>query len=192
MSTPKGDGYPLATWIPAHADRFRVMASRNIRQIVLHCTDGGAVAAAVTARNAFGGPRYFENGVWKSQSAHYIVGRAGEVVQTVLHKDMAFHANNASTSTIGVEHNAREPQDKKLAGAQYLASARLVLWLCGRLGLPPTRDVIVGHSEADPVTSHSTCPQRVLNWDTYMAAIDHVQALDRGEMRMRLWGDDDV
>lgn len=187
-----GDGYPGATWIPAHSDRFAVKATRNIRQIVLHCTDGGQTAAAMTARNAFGGPRYFENGVWKAQSAHYIVGRSGEVVQCVRHKDMAYHANNASGWTIGVEHNARETKDKKLSGAQYLSSAKLIIWLCQRLGLPMNRATIVGHSEVDRATSHSMCPQRVLNWDTYMAAIDYMQALGRGEVRMRLWGDEDV
>lgn len=187
-----GDGYPGVKWIPAHTDRYAVKASRSIRQIVLHCTDGGQAAAEMTARNAFGGPKYFENGVWKAQSAHYIVGRSGEVVQTVLHKNMAYHANNVNAWTIGVEHNAREKKDTKLTGAQYLSSAKLIIWLCQRLGLALTRDVIVGHSEIDHVTSHSNCPQRVLNWETYMGAIVYMQARARGELPMRLWGDDDV
>jgi N-acetyl-anhydromuramyl-L-alanine amidase AmpD len=187
-----GDGFPDVLWIPAHPDRYRVRGSRVIEEIVLHCTDGVADKAEVTARNAFGVPKYFENGVWKAQASHYVVGRNGTLVQCVLHKDIAHHANAANEWTIGIEHNARAAKDKKLSAAQYLKSAELVVWLCKRLGLPPTRNYISGHSEVDPGTSHPDCPGRVLNWDTYMAAIDYVQQVARGRTPMRLWSDDDV
>jgi hypothetical protein len=41
-----------------------------------------------------------------------------------------------------------------------LASARLVAWLCKQRGLPATRDVIKGHAEADPDTTHADCPEK--------------------------------
>jgi N-acetyl-anhydromuramyl-L-alanine amidase AmpD len=187
-----GDGFPDALWIPAHSDRFRVEESRSIDTIVLHITDGGTDKAEVTAKNAFGGPKYLQNGVWKSQASHYVIGRDGTVVQCVLHKNAAHHAGSANAHSIGVEHNARAAKDKKLTAAQYLKSAELVLWLCRLYGISPTRAHIRGHSEVDHGTSHSHCPGRALKWDTYMAAIHHVQEVAKGRTPMRLWSDDDV
>jgi N-acetyl-anhydromuramyl-L-alanine amidase AmpD len=187
-----GDGFPGVLWIPAHRDRFDVRESRVIDEIVLHITEGGADKAEVTARNAFGGPKYLQNGKWMSQAAHYIVGRDGTVVQCVRHKDRAHHAGPANDWTIGIEHNTRTGKDNKLTGAQYLRSAELVLWLCQKLGIPVDRNNISGHSEVDPGTTHTSCPGRVLKWDTYMAAIWHMQEVQAGRTPMRLWGDDDV
>jgi N-acetyl-anhydromuramyl-L-alanine amidase AmpD len=186
------DGFPDTLWIPAHADRYSVRNSRVIEEIVLHITEGGTDKAEVTATNAFGGPKYLQNGKWKAQASHYIIGRDGKVVQCVQHKNIAHHAGPANEWTIGIEHNTRSGKDNKLTAAQYLKSAELVLWLCKKFGLPATRHFIVGHSEADPGTTHSSCPGRVLKWDTYMAAIEHVQALAEGRTPMRLWSDDQV
>jgi N-acetyl-anhydromuramyl-L-alanine amidase AmpD len=189
MST---DGFPGAIWIAAHADRYARRDTRIIEEIVLHITEGGTDKAEVTARNAFGIPKYLQNGKWKQQAAHYIIGRDGTVVQCVRHKDIAFHAGPANDWTIGIEHNTRSGTDKKLTAAQYLKSAELVLWLCNKLGLAANRYTISGHSEADPATTHSSCPGRVLKWDTYMAAIFHHQEVAQGRTPMRLWNDDDV
>ena len=186
------DGFPGAVWIPAHTDRYAKRDSRIIEEIVLHITEGGADKAEVTARNAFGGPKYLQNGKWMQQAAHYIVGRDGNVVQCVRHKDIAYHAGPANEWTIGIEHNTRSGKDTKLTAAQYLKSAELVVWLCSKFGLAPNRYNISGHSEADPSTTHRSCPGRVLKWDTYMAAIFHVQEVAQGRVPMRLWNDDDV
>jgi N-acetyl-anhydromuramyl-L-alanine amidase AmpD len=187
-----GNGFPGALWIPAHSDRYTVRASRVIEEIVLHITEGGTDKAEVTAHNAFGGPKYLQNGKWMVQAAHYIVGRDGTVVQCVRHKDIAHHAGPANEWTIGIEHNTRTGVDNKLTAAQYLKSAELVIWLGTQLGLPTNRNFISGHSEADPGTSHSGCPGRVLKWDTYMAAIEHHRAGAEGRPNMRLWNDEDV
>lgn len=186
------DGFPGVVWIPAHSDRYRVSNSRVIEEIVLHITEGGTDKAETTARNAFGIPKYLQNGKWKAQAAHYIVGRDGTVVQCVKHKDIAHHAGAANEWSIGIEHNTRAAMDTKLTAAQYLKSAELVSWICKMQGIPIDRNYIVGHSEADPGTTHSRCPGRVLNWETYMAAIDHVRAVGQGHTPMRLWNDDTV
>src|SRR5690606_15444144 len=111
---PMSDGFPGAVWIPAHSDRFTVRNTRVIEEIVLHITEGGTDKAEVTARNAFGGPKYLFNGVWKAQAAHYVVGRDGAIVQCVRHKDIAHHAGAANGWTIGIEHNTRTGKDNKL------------------------------------------------------------------------------
>ena len=170
MST---DGFHGAIWIPAHTDRYARKDSRVIDEIVLHITEGGTDKAEITAHNAFGGPKYLQGGKWMAQASHYVVGRDGTVVQCVRHKDIAFHAGPANDWTIGIEHNTRSGTDNKL-------------------GLAANRYTISGHSEADPATTHSSCPGRVLKWDTYMAAIFHHQEVAQGRTPMRLWNDDDV
>jgi N-acetyl-anhydromuramyl-L-alanine amidase AmpD len=183
-----GDGFPGVEWIPAHADRYAVRNSRTIDAIVLHCTDGKAVDARQTARNVFAMPKeVLSDGKVRAQSAHYIVGRDGTVVQCVRHKDIAYHANTENPTTIGIEHNARDPGDTTLTDIQYWKSAELVVWLGQKLGLPMDRWYIWGHSEIDPTTSHRTCPQRALDWDTYMQAIADVRAASQGQPSMRLW-----
>ena len=183
-----GDGFPGVEWIPAHADRHTVKASRIIDEIVLHITEGGAVDARVTARNVIAQPRLvLANGKVQAQSSHYVVGRDGTVVQCVRHKDIAYHANEANAHTIGIEHNVRANVDKNLTGIQYWRSAQLVVWLGQQLGVPMDRYYIMGHSEIDPTTTHSKCPQRALDWATYMRAIADVQAAAEGRVSMTLW-----
>lgn len=189
------DGFPGAIWIPAHTDRWSRRDSRTIDEIVLHITEGGTDNAEITAHNAFGGPRYLQGGVWMQQAAHYIVGRDGTVVQCVRHKDIAFHAGTANDWTIGIEHNTRSSKnnrDTKLTAAQYMKSAELVLWLCRMLGFAADRYHISGHSEVDPGTTHSSCPNRVLNWDLYMAALSDQQEIAQGRTPMRLWNDNEI
>lgn len=183
-----GDGFPGVEWIPAHKDRFSVKTSRKIDAIVLHVTDGKAVDARQTARNVFASPpEVGADGKLRQQSSHYIVGRDGTVVQCVHHKDIAFHVNAENPTTIGIEHNARDPTDTTLTDVQYWKSAQLVVWLGQQLGLPMDRWYIWGHAEIDPTTTHRDCPRRALDWDTYMKAIADVQALAQGRPSMRLW-----
>jgi N-acetyl-anhydromuramyl-L-alanine amidase AmpD len=158
-----------------------------IEEIVLHITEGGTDKAEVTAKNAFGIAKYLQNGKWKSQAAHYVIGRDGKIVQCVRHKDIAHHAGSANEWSIGIEHNTRAGKDNGLTDAQYLKSAQLVVWLGKLYGIPMDRNYIVGHSEADAGTSHSRCPQRALDWKTYMAAIHHVEETAQGRTPMRLW-----
>jgi N-acetyl-anhydromuramyl-L-alanine amidase AmpD len=187
-----GDGFPGVIWIPAHADRHQVKASRQIDAIVLHITEGRAVDARQTARNVFAQPRQLgADGKWRQQSCHYVVGRDGTVVQCVRHKDVAFHVNTENSYTIGIEHNTRSPEDTKLTGKQYWNSAKLVVWLGQVLGLPVSdRWYLQGHSEIDPNTTHKRCPQRCLDWDTYLRAIYDVRALEHGRVSMKLYDDE--
>lgn len=184
-----GDGFPDVVWIPAHTDRYAVKTFRQIDAVVLHITDGGAVDARQTARNVFAQPKQLgADGKWRQQSSHYIVGRDGTVVQCVRHKDVAFHANTENSYTIGIEHNARDPGDTTLTDIQYWKSAQLVVWLGKVLGLPVSdRWYLQGHSEIDPTTTHSRCPQRALDWPTYMLAMADVRAAAQGRPSMRLW-----
>ena len=161
--------YPDAEWIPADKKKYRKGHNRTVTKIVLHETSGGSVDARRTARYFGDAP---ENSDGRVASAHYVVGRDGTVMQCVKNCDIAYHANNANSYTIGIEHNARAGIDTDLTDIQYENSAKLVIWLSDVFRIPLTRDYIVGHSEEDKKTTHSQCPQRALDWDKYMEAIN--------------------
>ena len=166
--------YPLATeFVPAK--HFRETSGRTIERIVIHITDGQPDHNRTSA--------YFQNpdadGQTVYASAHYIVGRAGEVLQLVEHRHVAFHACSANSNSIGIEHCARSPKEWGRSDPgmlptpeQYLASARLVRFLCNQFGIPIDRNHILGHCEADPKTSHTDCPNGVWDWEVYMRLIE--------------------
>jgi hypothetical protein len=74
-------------------------SSRNgerIRRIVMHST---------TSRNVEGTIAWFQDP--RAQvSAHYIIGRDGEIYQMVRDSDKAWHAKGANADSIGIEHSA--------------------------------------------------------------------------------------
>ena len=170
--------YPQATrFAPAASTNFYARSSpRTINKIVIHITDGQPKIEGTIAW--FQTPNQMINGKKVYSSAHYVVGQNGEVVQMVRHQDMAYHASSANPDSIGIEHVARAPHEwgKKDPGfnptdAEYCASAALVHWLCNEFNLPMDRDHILGHSEADPKTTHTDCPNAVWDWDYYMGLV---------------------
>jgi N-acetyl-anhydromuramyl-L-alanine amidase AmpD len=167
--------YPQASrFEPANDANFRaVSGTRTINRIVIHITDGQPKITGTIA--------WFKDPSARV-SAHYIVGQDGEVVQMVKHNDIAWHARSANGDSIGIEHVARSPHewDRKLGHTdpgllptdqQYCGSAALVNWLCNQFNLPMDRTHVLGHSEADPKTTHTDCPNAVWDWDYYMGLV---------------------
>lgn len=171
--------YPNATrFSPAASVNYSPRsAPRTIEKVVIHITDGQSKINGTIG--------WFQNPNQKNSknktihtSAHYVVGQDGEVVQMVRNQDVAYHANAANPGSIGIEHVARAPHEfnKTDPGlyptdAQYCASAALVNWLCNQFNLPMDRDHIMGHSEADPKTTHTDCPNAVWDWDYFMPLV---------------------
>jgi V8-like Glu-specific endopeptidase/N-acetyl-anhydromuramyl-L-alanine amidase AmpD len=164
--------YPGASrFAPAHPSNYRkVRSQREIRQVVIHITDGGSRITGTIGwfqnpnqRNARNQPIHV--------SAHYVVGRDGEVVQMVRNNDIAWHANAANGHSIGIEHVANSTRRLLPTDDEYRGSARLVAWLCCQFGLPIDRTHVLGHSEADTHTTHTNCPNSVWDWDRYMAMV---------------------
>ena len=167
LDAPQPECEPASRFVPAHPKNYRhPSAARTIDQIVVHITDGGA--------NINGTISWFQNPA-SGVSAHYVVGQDGTVVQMVRHEDIAYHAHSANRHSIGIEHVARAPKGSKPAlnptPAQYCASAMLVRCLCNRYGIPMDRTHILGHSEADPATTHADCPNAVWDWAYYMGIV---------------------
>lgn len=178
LAAPTPD-YPGATrFVPAHARNFRVgrRAGAVIDRIVIHITAGGPRIDGTIG--------WFQDGVRIDRetgkragpsSAHYIVGRDGEVVQMVRDADTAYHASSANSRSIGIEHNANKPyrrnrRDLPPTMEQYQASAHLVAWLAAQYGIPLDRTHVIGHIEASPGDNHD-CPSSYWDWDTYMQCV---------------------
>lgn len=151
--------YPQAIWRPS--PNFRPGSPRRaVRRIVTHITDGTTSEGCLA---------WFESP--KSRvSAHFVIGRDGRVWQCVRLADVAWHAGRANADSVGIEHVATAKLP--CTPAQYRASAELQAWLCRRFGLPPERGaVLIGHSEADPRTSHTRCPAAGWDWQLFAAAL---------------------
>jgi N-acetyl-anhydromuramyl-L-alanine amidase AmpD len=120
--------------------------------IVIHITDGQPRTDRCVSR--------FQQAKTQA-SPHFVVGRAGEVVQLVKIEDRAWHDSGRNGVSVGIEHVARTPGELgpddaglPLTEEQLAASAALVAWLLGHLGLG--LDAVVGHY-TNPETSHHDC-----------------------------------
>ena len=121
-----------------------------ITGIVLHVMDG-----TLTGTDA-----WFANPKAKV-SAHYGVGRHGEIHQYVDEADTAWHAGDwgVNLSTIGIEHEGRQNGGTPYWAPtleQLLASVRLAASICHRHGIAPDPDTLLRHSEINP--DHALCP----------------------------------
>ncbi len=167
--------YPYAqSFSPAHPNNYTRgrKAGVAVDRVVIHIT-ASKNDYDKTVKNWFQNPEQRnKNNERVRVSAHYIVGRGGEVVQMVANGDTAHHANSANRRSIGIEHNATTSRDHAPTDAQYRSSAKLAVWLCSQLGIPADRTHILGHSEVDKKTTHTSCPNSVWDWDTYMGYVE--------------------
>ena len=146
-----------AEWVGAAAENFRKgRHGFEPRAIVVHIIVGSLGSAGLT----FHDPR-------ASVSAHYGVGKSGNVHQFVEETDTAFHAGivvrptwrlidpkvNPNFYTIGIEHEG-QPQDV-WPDEQYRASAALVREIAGRWKIPLDREHVIMHRE---IRASKTCP----------------------------------
>lgn len=116
--------------------------------VVIHIMDGTLV----------GTDSWFAN-TTSQVSAHYGIGKNGEVHQYVQENDAAWHAGrvdapvwklikpniNPNLYTIGIEHEGKP--DDVWTDAMKQSSATLIREICQRWQIPIDRDHIVGHFE---------------------------------------------
>lgn len=150
---------PLATWTPS--------PNHNARQpqlIVLHHTEQSSVAQSLrTLRTANSGGRV---------SAHYLVGRDGDIHQLVGDLDRAWHAGvgqwrgmgDLNSSSIGIEldNNGSAP----FPPAQMDALVALLADLCERLSIP--RTAVIAHADLAPARKRD--PSRHFPWQALAQA----------------------
>jgi len=131
---------------------------RKPEAIVIHISTG----SLASCDNWFADPQSYV-------SAHYCVGKAGQVHQYVDEKDTAYHAGtihqptaqliidngkaNPNHYTIGIEHEGKATDE--WTDAMYLASAELIAAICKRWQIPCDADHIIPHRA---IRSNKTCP----------------------------------
>lgn len=173
-------------------------SGQTIDRIVIHITDAPTTSSTVNHFSAAGA----------QASAHYLVGQDGEIVQFVSEADTAWHARGVNSRSIGIEHVAVKQggvtYPRPNGGSQtfpfmpptdiqYAESAALVAHLCDKYRLTPNRTTIIGHREADPRTTHGSCPDGAWNWDHFMNLVtNRISAAQSLGVSRALSGDGDT
>jgi hypothetical protein len=159
LYTAQSFDYGPAAWRPAHRSN-RTNANRRaaiIDFIVIHIAQGSYSGTI----NWFKDPR-------SNVSAHYVVGRGGQLAQCVRNEDIAWHAGNwrYNRKSIGIEHAG-------YAGANwparmYRTSAKLSARLCKRFNIPVNHHSI-RHRAVPGVATR--CPGRGYNRRRYLRLV---------------------
>jgi hypothetical protein len=126
-------------------------SSRNgaaITMIVVHCTE---IPLKETVA-------LFANPNSRRQvSAHYVIGRQGEVIQMVKDNERANHCKGANSNSIGIEHVGTETDT--MTPAQEASSVALIRWLLEQYDVPKKR--IFGHDFAPGRQTETSCPDEL-------------------------------
>ena len=169
LAAATGAEYGGALWRPASVWNYTDAARPQdvpITRIIIHVAEGGFASTY----------NWFASASAQS-SAHYVVGKRGQVAQMVHERDIAWHAGNwaYNESSIGIEHEGYT-RSGGFTEAQYRASARLAGHLARKYAIRPDRSRVIGHNQVpDPNhqgqwggASHHTDPGRYWNWMRYM------------------------
>jgi N-acetyl-anhydromuramyl-L-alanine amidase AmpD len=155
----------MGQFISAASDAIRSRkAGSRIDRIVVHTMEGtlkGSTAWFATLGRS------------PPTAAHYLIGKAGQIVQMVPDEKLCFHAGSRTQSgwndrSLGIEHEGRA-SDASFPEAMLLASARVVAVLCKKFSIPADREHIIGHVEV-PGATH-TDPGANWPWARYMDLI---------------------
>lgn len=135
--------------------------TRNLKYIIIHCTESEKTSAVPWLTNPV-----------SKVSAHYVVDRAGLVIQLVEEKDIAWHAGesswngdtNLNTKSIGIElinlNNGKDPYPK--IQMQHLMG--LCISICKRDNI--FVENVLRHSDIAP--NRKTDPGAQFKWTTFV------------------------
>ncbi|MFC7647989.1 N-acetylmuramoyl-L-alanine amidase [Streptosporangium lutulentum] len=137
--------YPNGSWVAASTSNYVVSnrpTSNAIDRVVIHMTQG-SYAGTIS---------WFQNPSSRV-SSHYVVRSSdGAVTQMVRNKDVAWHASNYNTRSIGIEHEGFVNDASWFTDAMYRSSAALTRYICDRYGIPKDRNHIIGHNQVPGAT----------------------------------------
>ncbi len=154
--------YRRAVWRRAHRSNYtnRNRGVKQIDMIIVHVAQG-----------SYSGTINWFQYSGSDVSAHYVVGRKGQVAQCVHNEDIAWHAGNwnYNKKSIGIEHAGYAGDPNTWTDRMYRSSAKLSAYLSRRFNIPVDRRHIIGHREVPGV--NKTCPGRYFNFDRYLRLI---------------------
>ena len=153
MSKPDPYKSPLASW--QASENFE---PRKPQLIIIHHTNMTSIAAALHTLQT-------SNPLGKA-SAHYLIGRNGEILQLVADNQRAWHAGLArwggrtdlNSASIGIELD--NDGDTPFSNVQIAALINLLKDLTTRLGIEPRQ--VWGHSDIAPARKDD--PNKYFPW----------------------------
>lgn len=110
----------------------------KVTKIVVHWV-GNAGSTAMSNRNYFEGLKTGKNGTYAS--SHYIIGLEGEVIRCIPDTEIAYHAKEANTYSIGIE-NCHPNWEGEFNDKTYQTLITLCASLSKRYGLNPLTDLL--------------------------------------------------
>lgn len=131
---------------------------KTVTHIVIHWV-GNAGSTAKANCN------YFESLKNKKiyASAHYIIGLEGEILQCIPETEVAYHAKEANSYSIGIE-NCHPDWEGKFNSKTYASLIKLCADLCIRYGLEPDKALLRHYDVTQKI-----CPKYYVNnpreWD---------------------------
>ncbi len=146
LKTKGTPDYPDARWIPGKAGYY--YTTGNGKQFVVFHDMEGYYASVLSYFQTLSDGRtvsihYCINGLQDSPSDY----PAGDVAQMVEEQYYAWHAVCLNTYSIGIEHEGFASNPAWFTPEMYLASAKLVKYLCEKYNIPKDRNHLVGHGE---------------------------------------------
>ena len=150
--------YGPANWVKSGNYSTASRGKGQITTIVVHTVQGSYKGCI----------SWFQNPAAKV-SAHFVLGKNGEVTQMVKEKDIAWHVGSANGYTVGIEHEGFVSDANWVTPKMLDASAKLSCYLVKKYGLTATKTHIKGHVEL-PNQTH-TDPGKYWPWDSYLKKV---------------------
>lgn len=140
--------YPLARWVPGKAGYYYGEGDGYGKQfVVIHDMEGYYASVLSYFQTLNDGRQvsihYCVNGLQDSPSDY----PPGDVAQMVEERFYAWHAACLNRYSIGIEHEGFASNPVWYTPEMYLASGRLVKYLCEKYNIPKDRNHIIAHQE---------------------------------------------
>lgn len=162
-------GKPEVTWLASPNFDARPEGAA-IDMIVIHDTETPGVRDARTIWRHFASER-------SRVSAHYIIGKDGEIVQCVPDELRAWHTGESyyrgedhlNDRSLGIELVNGQTGSDPFTNAQYRSLIRLVSYLVNAYDIPMDR--IVGHKEITLKPEYKKDPAANFSWSRFLGGV---------------------
>jgi N-acetylmuramoyl-L-alanine amidase len=156
---------PKVTWVASPNADERTRAD-GITALVIHDTETPGITKAKTIANHFANPR-------SEAAAHFIIGKAGEIIQCVDESRRAWHVGpslldgvpKVNDFSVGIELVNAEDGKDPFTEAQYRSLTALSAHLVSRFHIPLAR--IVGHRDVAMPLGRKHDPADNFNWERF-------------------------
>ena len=148
---------------------------RQVKKIIIHWV-ANPLTSALQNRNYFESLKSGARGIYAS--SHYIIGLRGEILQCIPDTELAYHAKNANSYSLGIE--VCHPDWKgKFSPITYKTLIELLAYLCHRYHLNPQKDLLRHYDVTGKI-----CPKFYVEnpnyWNTFKADVVNAYKASHG------------